>query len=139
MEVHPIGDILDMAPTRVYVEKTGKKMLYNHTVFNWLQLLNQGYRIPGTANTDAHNNYHGSGGVRSYVRCDAKVPGDIDPLEIVRHARKGHIVMSTGPYLEVHLNGALPGDDLRLESGKKATLQVRVSCPNWFDIDRVQG
>src|SRR5205807_6466999 len=120
MEVHPIGDILEMAPTRLYVDKKGKKLIYNHTIFNWLQLLNQGYRIPGIANTDAHANYHGSGGVRSYLRCDAKVSGDIDPLEIVRHACKGHIVMSTGPFLEVSLNGALPGDDLRLAKGKKA-------------------
>ena len=35
------------------------------------------------------------------------------------------------------LNDAIPGDDLRLEGGK-GKLAIRVSCPNWLDIDRVQ-
>ncbi|HXG11276.1 MAG TPA: CehA/McbA family metallohydrolase [Gemmataceae bacterium] len=137
IEVHPIDDVLSMEPYRLELDAKKVRVRNNHRVFNWLQLLNQGHRIPGVVNTDAHYNYHGSGGLRNYVRCDAAVPGAIDPLEIVRHAKKGHLVMSNGPFLEVKLNGALPGDDLRLEDGK-GTLQVRVCCPNWFDIDRVQ-
>ena len=137
IEVHPIHEVLAMEPTRVYLDPSKKKLEYNHTIFNWLQLLNQGQRIPGVVNTDAHYNFHGSGGLRNFVRCGAKAPGDIDPLEIVRHAKKGHIVMSTGPFMEVALNGAIPGDDLRLPNGN-GKLHVRVLCPNWLDIDRVQ-
>lgn len=137
IEVHPIHEVLTAAPTRVYADMTGKKIEYNHTIFNWLQLLNQGVRIPGVVNTDAHYNFHGSGGLRNYIRCDATTPSDIDPLQIVRHAKKGHIVMSNGPFLDVKLNDAIPGDDLRLEGGK-GKLSIRVSCPNWLDIDRVQ-
>ena len=95
IEVHPIHEVLSLAPSRIYPDMTGKKIEYNHTIFNWLQLLNQGVRIPGVVNTDAHYNYHGSGGLRNYIRCDATTPGDIVPLQIVRHAKKGHIVMST--------------------------------------------
>jgi hypothetical protein len=137
IEVHPIHEILDLNPTRIAVDAKGKKTLYNSTIFNWLQLLNQGYRIPGVVNTDAHYNFHGSGGIRNWVRCDTQTPGDIDPLDIVRQSKKGRIIMSTGPYLEVKLNDALPGDDLGLPKGQ-GTLHVRVQCPNWFDIDRVQ-
>ena len=32
---------------------------------------------------------------------------------------------------------AIPGDEIALPGGF-GTLQVRVQCPNWFDIDRVQ-
>src|SRR5262249_38740711 len=137
IEVHPIHDVLAMEPLRVGTDTMGKKLAYNNTIFNWLQLLNQGQRIPGVVNTDAHYNFHGSGGLRNYVRCDARVPGDINPLEIVRHARQGHLVMSNGPFLDVKLDDALPGDDLRLKGGK-ATLQVRVLCAGWYDVDRVQ-
>jgi hypothetical protein len=137
IEVHPIHEVLTLAPTRIYADQMGKKMEYNHTIFNWLQLLNQGQRIPGVVNTDAHYNFHGSGGLRNYIRCDAKTPGEIDPLEVVRHAKKGHIVISNGPFLDVKLNDALPGDDLRLEGGK-GKLHIRVQCPNWLDVDRVQ-
>jgi hypothetical protein len=52
--------------------------------------------------------------------------------------------MSTGPFLEVELRTAdrpaaraIPGDDLTAPGGA-ATLRVRVQCPNWFDVDRVQ-
>lgn len=137
IEVHPIHEVLAMDPHQFGVDAKKVRLQYNNTVFNWLQLLNQGHRIPGVVNTDAHYNFHGSGGVRNYVRCDAKGPGDIDPLELVRHSKKGHIVMSTAPFLEVKLKDAIPGDDVRLEKGK-GTLEVRVSCANWYDIDRVQ-
>jgi hypothetical protein len=136
IEVHPISEVLDMSPTLAYVQK-GKRQFRNNPIFCWLQLLNLGYRIPGVVNTDAHYNYHGSGGLRIYVRCDTEVPGAIDPLDIVRHSRKGHIVMTNGPFLDVKLNGALPGDDVKLDK-EPAKLQVRVFCPNWFDVDRVQ-
>ena len=137
IEVHPIHAILDMRPTRIAVRSGGKREIQNVRIFNWLQLLNQGYRIPGVVNTDAHYNFHGSGGLRNWVRCDTETPGDIDPMEIVRHSRRGHIIMSTGPFLEVSLGEAIPGDDIRLPEGK-GTLHVRVQCPNWLDIDRVQ-
>jgi len=32
---------------------------------------------------------------------------------------------------------AIPGDDLRAENGA-VTLNVKVQCPNWFDVNRVQ-
>jgi hypothetical protein len=138
IEVHPIHEVLKMEPNVIGTgPKKGKRFRYNNTVFNWLQLLNQGHRIPGVVNTDAHYNFHGSGGLRNYVRCDAKSPGEIDPLEIVRHAKKGHLVMSNGPFLDVKLNGAIPGDEVRLEKGS-GTLEIRVYCPGWLDVDRIQ-
>jgi hypothetical protein len=137
IEVHPIHEILTLEPYRLALDAKKVRVRYNDTIFNWLQLLNQGHRIPGVVNTDAHYNFHGSGGLRNYVRCDAKSPGAIDPLDIVRHSKKGHIVMSNGPFLDVRLDSAEPGDELRLASGK-GTLSVRVLCPNWFDVDRVQ-
>jgi hypothetical protein len=137
IEVHPIHEVLTLEPTRLYTGTDGKRRLENHRIFNWLQLLNQGQRIPGVVNTDAHYNFHGSGGLRNYIRCDARRPGAIDPLDIVRHARKGHVVMSNAPFLDVSLDGALPGDDLPLPGGK-ARLKVAVHCANWYDVDRVQ-
>jgi hypothetical protein len=132
IEVHPIDMILEMKPA--YTVMT---MLRNNRIFNWLQLLNLGFRIPGVVNTDAHYNSHGSGGVFNWVLCSEKVPGKIDPLEIVRNSKAGHIVMSNGPFLRVDLNGALPGADLSLPGGE-GLLNVEVQSANWVSIDRVQ-
>ncbi|MDC0261905.1 hypothetical protein OAK47_01645, partial [Planctomycetaceae bacterium] len=55
----------------------------------------------------------------------------------------GHIVMSNGPFLSVSgLSGsqqvaAIPGDDLLARDGK-VSLKIRVQCPNWLDVNRVQ-
>ncbi|HEX4129090.1 MAG TPA: CehA/McbA family metallohydrolase [Pirellulales bacterium] len=140
IEVHPPKHIFDGA-----LLKTDKGNNKNNTIFNWLQLLNQGIRTPGVVNTDAHYNIHGSGWMRNWIACPTDEPGNIDVLDIVHAAEHGHIIMSTGPFLSVRATTAaagkastgIAGDELRAPGGK-ATLAVRVQCPNWFDVDRVQ-
>jgi hypothetical protein len=140
IEVHPLDTIFD-APTAQSAGKTR-----NNTVVNWLQLLNKGHRIPGVVNTDAHYNFHGSGWLRNYVKSPTDDPAEIRTLDIVHDSERGHVVMSSGPFLEVALRpggvpdtgaAALPGDSFSA-SGGSATLKVRVQCPNWFDVDRIQ-
>ncbi|HZE97606.1 MAG TPA: CehA/McbA family metallohydrolase [Planctomycetota bacterium] len=123
--------VLDMKPLRtVGVE------VRNNVIFNWLQLLNQGFRIPGVANTDAHYCFHESGRIRNYVKSPTDDAAEIREMDVVRESKKGRIIMTNGPFLEVSLNGAFPGDDLRLEGPGR--LKIRVECPNWIDVDRVQ-
>jgi len=58
-------------------------------------------------------------------------------MEIVHQVRAGRVVMSTGPFMEVTADGLEPGASL---SAKNACvrLHVKVQCPNWMDINRVQ-
>lgn len=153
IEVHPIHDVLAFSPLRYNtvedrVTKLKTTNQYNNSIFNWVQLINQGKRLPGVVNTDAHYNFHGSGYIRNYVKCSTDEPSKIDPMEIVHSAEKGHIILTNGPYLEVELahrvssgatneHAAIAGDDLDLPDGL-GSLHIRVQCPNWFDIDRVQ-
>lgn len=138
IEVHPPHQIFS-APS---VEYSGKH--YNNTILNWLQLLNQGRRIPGVVNTDAHYTFHGSGFLRNYLKSPTDNPAEVRTLDMVHAAERGHLVMSNGPFLEVKLIAkggsaaeAIPGDDLSAPGGE-TTLRVKVQCPNWFDVDRVQ-
>lgn len=138
VEVHPLEtifqDIVNNPPT-------GRRKRI--ALFQWMQLLNQGYRIPGVINTDSHYNHHGSGWRRNWFACSTDDPAKISTDEMVRQAESGHIVMSTGPFLSVwgrsdsSVDSAMPGDDLRAENGK-VSLTVRVQCPNWLDVNRVQ-
>jgi hypothetical protein len=138
IEVHPPHTIFQPATS-------GGAATRNNTIFNWLQLLNQGYRLPGVVNTDAHYNFHGSGFLRIYLESETDNPAKVETLDMVHAAEHGHIIMTSGPYLEVLVVGeeagekrnGTAGDDLSIPGGK-ATLKVRVQCPNWFDIDRVQ-
>ena len=93
IEVHPLHTIF-AAPT---VDAR------NNTIVNWLQLLNQGRRIPGVVNTDAHYTFHGSGWLRNYLKSPTDDPSAIRPLDVVHAAERGRLVMSSGPFLEVEL------------------------------------
>jgi hypothetical protein len=112
-------------------------------MFQWLQLLNQGYRIPGVINTDSHYNHHGSGWRRNWFASSTDDPAKISSDEMVQQAKAGHIIMSTGPFLSVTGQSnsspglAIPGDSLVATDGK-VTLKVTVQCPNWLDVNRVQ-
>ena len=138
MEIHPI-----------FLEATipkGKKFeSRSHRVFNWLQILNQGHRITGVVNTDAHYNEHGSGGLRIWVKSPTDEPSKIKTLDIVHAVENRQVMMSNGPYLEVTAHHAVSnefapivhvGSDLPAKSGF-VNLHVKVQCPNWIDINHV--
>ena len=138
VEVHPPHTIF-----RIERDSAGDPI--RNTILNWMQMLNLGYRLSGVINTDAHYNYHGSGGFRNYILSTTDDPAKIDTMEMVHNSEKGHVVVSTGPFMEVSLTAAnaergkraIPGDDLALMGGK-GDLRVRVQCPNWLDVNRVQ-
>jgi hypothetical protein len=106
--------------------------------FIWRQLLNQGLRVTAVGVADAHSVYgNGVGCWRCYLPSSTDEPAKIDWAELSPHAKAGHIVLSTGPFLEVTTqNGKIAGDDDRCTGG--IDLNVRVQCTDWMDIDRVQ-
>lgn len=137
MEIHPIDMVTTFKPT---ADENGRES--TNQMFAWLQLLNQGYRIPGVVNTDAHYNYHGSGGLRNWVQSSTDDPAKIDAMEMVHASEQGRLIMSNGPFLEFQVmeqNGSkavVAGQDLAAPS-RKVKVKVRVQCPNWTDINRV--
>lgn len=140
IEVHPPEGIFSMPA----VDLPPKDRVAN-PIFHWLQLLNLGYRIPGVVNTDAHYNFHGSGWLRNYLLSQHDSPAEIDVSEIVHAAEHGHVIMSTGPFLQAELrveangivNKYISGDDVPI-GNQPSKLWMRVQCPNWMDINRVQ-
>ncbi len=138
MEIHPVDNALQLVPVREF--PGGNK--YHNNVFRWLQLLNQGFRIYGVVNTDAHYNYHGSGGLRNWIQSSTDDPAKIDPMEMVHAAQEGRLVMSNGPFLEVwasepgQAKKVTCGQDLAAP-GKQVSLKVKVQTPSWLDINRV--
>lgn len=114
-------------------------------IFHWLQMLNLGYRVPGVVNTDAHYTHHGSGFLRNYLESLTDDPAALDTMDMVHAAEHGHVLITTGPFMEVRLEAAeggphgegTMGDDVAAPGGK-CRLHVRVQCPNWMDVNRVQ-
>lgn len=133
MEVHP--------PQLIFSNPDEGNEGRGNAIFRWMQMLNLGYRVPGVVNTDAHYNYYGSGWLRNYVRCSTDNPAEADLAEVCHALERGQVVMTNGPFLEVTATAdgtqGGPGDDL-VSVGQRPKLKVRVQCPNWIDINRVQ-
>lgn len=137
VEIHPPQGIFDWPTADTAPRDRGA-----NPTFYWLQLLNLGYRIPGVVNTDAHYNFHGSGWLRNYMASSTDDPAQIDIDEMIHAAEHGHMIMTTGPFLDASVatnrGKFISGDDVDLSSGGEAKLSIRVQCPNWFDVNRVQ-
>ncbi|WP_203328883.1 CehA/McbA family metallohydrolase [Candidatus Laterigemmans baculatus] len=140
IEVHPPGEIFNPPSS---LEPSARDR--GNTIFHWLQMLNLGYRVPGVVNTDAHYNFHGSGWLRNYIRSETDDPAEIDCMDMVHAAEHGELVMTNGPFMEVYLQAERPGRNSASgvggnvsAPGGKADLSVKIQCPNWFDINRVQ-
>ncbi len=131
------NNILATAPWTLYRRGTSESVREVRE-FIWLQMLNQGYRTRAIAVADAHSVYgNGVGGWRTYIPSSTDAPGKIDAKEIIRNAKKGQLMLTTGPFLEVTANGALPGSDITAKDGK-VKLKVKIQCADWVKIDRVQ-
>ncbi|MBI5397037.1 MAG: carboxypeptidase regulatory-like domain-containing protein [Verrucomicrobia bacterium] len=124
------------AEPMIEVVRSGKTTRANNRFYNWMQLFNQGFRIWGVANTDAHYCFHDSGTIRNYVKSPTDDPAKVKEMDVVREANSGHILVTNGPFLEAAIGKAGPGDPLTLKGGKD-TLHIRVQCANWLDVDRV--
>ena len=140
-KIFPFMDVIEVQPPHEILKPPEAKG--RNRIGNWLQMLNLGYRVPGVVNTDAHWNFHGSGWLRNYVKCPTDDPAQIKTLDIVHACERGNVIMTNGPYLVVQLAAdgqtVTAGEDIRVSGGQTTVqLHVRVQCPNWFDVDRVQ-
>ncbi len=136
MEIHPVESILESSEADGVTADEAK----SNRIFKWLQLINQGHRIPGVVNTDAHYNYHGSGWLRNWIQCPTDDPRQINPMDIVHAAEEGRVIMSNCPFLQARLKSGeteiVCGQDLAAPS-KKVSLTINVQCADWLDIDTV--
>ncbi len=130
--------LLGGAPFTIGKDKLGKQSVQYVREFIWLQMLNRGHRYAAMAVCDAHSVYgNGTGGWRMYMPSRSDEPPQIDWRENSRHAKAGHSILTTGPFLSVQTSdGTGPGDTTRATAGVQ--LRVKVQCTDWIDIDRVQ-
>lgn len=105
--------------------------------FQWLQMLNLGYRIFGVANTDGHAVGHASGSLFNYISTDLDEPEKIDAIDIAQQVKKGRVIMSNGPFMTVKVNEALPGSEIKVDKGE-IRIDIKILIANWCKINTVQ-
>jgi hypothetical protein len=130
-------DVVDLDPVVEGKPLDGR----DNRILDWLEKLNQGYRLPAVVNSGSFDNFTGPGRWRNYVKSSTDDPAIIDPVEVVREIKRGHVIMTSGPFLEVTATaGALtagPGDSLAAADGT-LTLHIRIQCADPGAVNRIQ-
>jgi Tol biopolymer transport system component len=97
---------------------------------------NLGYRVVASGGADAMPNFfrgHTIGAVRVYVKTGPKLDNDKWHADF----RDGRSFVSAGPLVYFKLNGREPGDEIRLEAGKRA-LEASVEVASIAPIEKIE-
>lgn len=108
--------------------------LYLEVRADWFWLLDEGVPITGTGNSDSHAmEVEVAGFPVNLVRT---APPSDGWLPFVEALQRGHVLVSTGPIVELTADGVQPGDLLRASGTVPVT--VRVRAPSWVPVAEVR-
>lgn len=92
----------------------------------------RGVHVTAVGNSDSHQvRYQWAGYPRTYVRASARDPG-----AILAGLRAGHAFVTSGPFLEVAIDGRGPGETAQVTGGT-AEVAVRVRTAPYMRVDRI--
>jgi hypothetical protein len=96
---------------------------------SYYQFLDLGFRLTVTAGSDFPWCGKGSGGQAQIgnARFYAKVPEPFDFEGWRASVKSGHTFVSSGPVIELTVNGALPGDTVDVAKGSRLTIVARAN------------
>lgn len=114
---------------------------YNHIPYveavmrDWYALLNAGFRVVATGNSDSHRvAFHEPGTPRNLVQVPSDAPGKLDERAFVDAVRAGKVVVSSGPFVRLTVAGKGIGESV---PEGDAEVEIRVDAPPWVDVDRI--
>jgi hypothetical protein len=106
---------------------------YSHG--EYYRYLNAGYRLPLVGGTDKMSAEVPVGLCRTYVRLEADEPFSYEAW--VRNIRRGRTFVTTGPIIHLAVEGAIPGDTLRLATDG-GSIHVEASVESAIPIQSLQ-
>lgn len=102
----------------------------------WLKLLARGQRVVATGSSDSHQvRYQLAGYPRTYVNVPAVDHND--PRAIIRAIKAGASFVTSGPFVEVEIEGGGPGTTVS-PKGPSVSLSIRVRAPDWMPVEQVE-
>ena len=103
---------------------------------DYYALLNAGHRYTATGSSDSHRiQYQWAGYPRTMVRIGDADPEDktLDPLAIVAAIKAGHATVTSGPIIELELEGVRPGSEL-IATQETVHGHLVVRAAPWIDV-----
>ena len=140
LERDPVTGLRDLDFHLIELMNGPSRVIYRRARADWLSFLLQGELRTATANSDSHDAATPVAVPRTYVRVADDRPGTLEAGAFLRSLRRHHAVGTSGPWLDVSLEGAGPGD---LFTGSEGTLRVRALAARWVPVSdlrvRVDG
>ena len=103
----------------------------------WYRLLNNGFRIPAGAGTDAMANFASLRGPVGLVRVFVKSGPRLDHRAWLDGIKAGRTFVTNGPILTFSVNGRGPGDELAFSDGVHQ-VTARVSLRSIVPVDHLE-
>lgn len=111
---------------------------------DWLSLLAHGHKYAATGSSDSHTvQYNWAGYPRTLVRIEdpsGGAPGHPpDPKGVVAAIKAGRSIVTSGPVIELTVEGGRPGDDVTLPADRESTTaHLVVRAAPWVDVTDVE-
>jgi hypothetical protein len=103
-------------------------------VLDWYRYLDCGYRLPCVGGTDKMGAWTVPGANRAYVYLGQD---EFNFENWAKAVRRGNTFMTSGPLIQLQIDGHVPGDEIRLGQGG-GTLEVRVEAHSYVDIHSLE-
>lgn len=111
-------------------------------LLDWIHLLGRGGRYTATGSSDSHNLAFLDPGLPRTLIHWGSAKSDAQDLSapqksVISALRAGHAIVTSGPILDVTVNGKGPGETVQ-SVGNKAHVHVVVKAAPWIDVRAVE-
>ncbi|BBB33331.1 hypothetical protein TTHT_1875 [Thermotomaculum hydrothermale] len=105
---------------------------------DWFNLLNSGEKklAFGASNWPGATPYF-TGNPRTYVYYEMPDGQSFNEDDFLAQFATGHSFVSTGPFLDVKVNSAMPGDTVSVSSNS-VDVSINIKAPDWIPVDEVR-
>tara|TARA_R110000823_G_scaffold47903_7_gene121803 strand:- start:5129 stop:7756 length:2628 start_codon:yes stop_codon:yes gene_type:complete len=135
LEQHPGSAYRDIDFDAIELLNGTDMPLYEQVREDWFALLKAGVYKVATANSDSHKSHHIVAYPRNMLVMQEDDPATVSSGQIMRAVRAGQLYGSTGPLLQIDVDGTGPGG---IHRGTSGTLSVRVDSAPWVEVDTLR-
>jgi hypothetical protein len=109
----------------------------DRVIDDWFSLLNHEHLVTATGNSDTHHLTFNIGGYpRNYVHVRDDRPEAVTPKQIAEAIKGHHAFFTTGPIVNLTVNGGIIGNLVPARGGK-VVAEITVKAAPWISVERV--